>query len=251
MAYAVSWGTNTTASNLPLQLVPGTTPRFDVTAVPNGTYYFRVYAVGTGDLGPPSPLGSVAVTAGASVPGPPLALRTTAGTNSVTSNWVAPNLGAAATIYEVHVGSGFGMNDVASATTASATHTASSLAAGSYWVRTRAASGGLAGAWSSSVQTPVASAPCTAAPGTPILLPVTTTPGQVTFTWIAMGGAAATFDAQIAFGAGLPPVGTLSTTGPGTSLVWNQMSGNFAARLVATNACGASARSNEVSFSVQ
>ena len=56
MAYAVSWGTNTTASNLPLQLVPGTTPRFDVTAVPNGTYYFRIYAVGTGDLSPPSPL---------------------------------------------------------------------------------------------------------------------------------------------------------------------------------------------------
>ena len=118
-------------------------------------------------------------------------------------------------------------------------------------MRTRAATGGAVGAWSNTVTFPVGSAPCTSAPDAPILLPVTSTPGQVTFTWLkTTGGTPDRYQVQIAPGAGLAPITTLSSTDPGTSLVWSQTAGTFAARVVGLNGCGTSPRSNELAFTI-
>ena len=250
MGYAIGWGTDPAASNLPTQLVPGDTTRFEFSALPNGTYYFRVFGVGTGDLGTGSAPTSATVATGATVPGPPLGLGvnwTTAGFNA---NWTPPTFGASPTLYEVQIGSRFGLGDLGGGTTDTASFS-KSIGAGNYWVRARAAAGGSTGAWSSSVQIALNPPSCTSAPGVPILLPVTTTSGRVTFTWVPLGAAADSYQVQVSPGAGLAPVATFASAGAGTSLVWAQTSGSFAARVVATNACGTSASSNEFAFTIQ
>jgi hypothetical protein len=150
----------------------------------------------------------------------------------------------------VQVGTTFGVGDVGGGTTDTPSFS-KSVGAGNYWVRARAATGGSTGAWTSSVQISLNPSSCTSAPGVPILLPVTTTSGRVTFTWVPLGVAADSYQVQISPGAGLAPVASLATDGAGASLVWAQTSGSFAARVVAKNACGTSARSNEVALTIQ
>ena len=250
MAYAIAWGTATGAANLPTQIVPGTETRLDFSSLPNGTYFFRVYAVGTGDLSPPSPQASATVTAGAAAPGPPPTLEAALISGGFRGTWRAPLGGATPTLYEVHVGTTPGASNVGSSTTPGLSLDMP-VGPGSYWTRTRAVSGGATGAWSSSVQIPVGAGPCAGPPGVPVLLPVMSRSGLVTFTWWPMGAAADTYQVQVSFGAGLPPAGSASTSGPGTSLVVGALtSGSFAARVVATNACGSSAPSNEVAFTI-
>ena len=247
VAYAVAWGTASGSSNLPVQLVPGTDGRLDFSSLPSGTYYFRVYAVGATDLSAASPQTSATVTTSATAPGPPMMLQLADG-SGITATWRAPFIGVAPTLYEVQIGTGLGLSDVGSATTA-ATSYGGSLAAGTYWVRTRGASGGSVGPWSSSVQIPIGVATrCASAPSTPILLPVTSAGGQATLLWWAAGGSPADYyQIQLSPGAGLAAVYTVSTSGPSTSAIWPQV-GTYAARVVAINACGASSRSNEVAF---
>ena len=247
VAYAVAWGTASGASTQPVQLVSGTVGRLDFSSLPNGTYYFRVYAIGAGDVSAASPQTSATVTSSATAPGPPLALQL-AGNARITATWRAPSIGSAPTLYEVHVGSALGLEDVGSATTA-ATAFDASVNPGTYWVRTRGASGGAVGAWSSSVQVPIGTTtPCASAPTAPTLLPVASAGGEATLLWLAAGGSPADYyQLQLSPGAGLAPVYTVGTSGPSTSALWPQ-AGTFAARVVAINGCGASGRSNEVTF---
>ena len=248
IAYAIAWGTSAGASNLPVQLVPGTSTRFEFNAVPAGTYFFRVYAVGTGDLSAPSQ--TSATVTGSTAPGPPLALIGFPGNGSVNASWTAPLIGATPSIYEVQVGTSLGASDVSSATTAALSF-GTGAGPGSYWVRTRAASGGAVGAWSSSIQVPVGGGACAGPPGAPVMLPVTTTSGLVTFTWWPGNGTAASYQVLLAPGLGLASVATFATGSPGTSFVWGSTGGSFAARVVATNACGSSPQSNQVAFAIQ
>jgi len=248
MAYAIAWGTSTGASNLPVQLVPGTSTRFELSALPAGTYFFRVYAVGAGDLSAASPQTSATVT-GSAAPGPPLALIAFAGDASINARWTAPLIGAPPSIYEIQAGRSLGAGDLGSATTAALSF-GTGVGPGTYWVRTRAASGGAVGAWSSSVQLPVGGGACAGPPGVPVMLPVTTTSGLVTFTWWPGTGTATSYQVLIAPGLGLASTATFPTGGPGTSFVWPSTGGSFAARVVATNACGSSPQSNQVAFTI-
>jgi CSLREA domain-containing protein len=251
MAYAITWGTTPTDWNLPMQLVAATDGRFEFSALPAGTYYFRVQAIGTSDLSPASPPATATVTTSAAVPGPPQALQVAASNSGLQAWWRASFIGAAPTLYDVQIGTALGRSDVADPTVPEPSLNATP-GAGSYWVRTRAMTGGAVGAWSSSVQVPVGSATCTSAPGTPILLPVTTSASTANLTWWpGPGDVAATYELQLAPGAGLAPIRTLATDGPGTSVVWTPFTGRFAVRIAARNACGTSVRSNEVSFTVR
>jgi hypothetical protein len=244
--YAVAWGTAPGAANLPVQLVPGTSGRLDIPAVPTGTYFFRVYAVGSVDVSAPSRETSVAVTSSASVPGPPMAEQAIAGASSLTAGWNAPIVGGAPTLYEVQIGSTLGASDVADVTTADRILTRG-VSAGNYWVQTRAASGGANSAFGTSVQVPVAPPSCSAPPAAPVLLPVTTTAGQVAFNWVT-SGPASSYQVQVAQGGTL--VTTVASAGAGTSAVWNTTTASgTSARVTASNACG-SALSNVVSFTV-
>jgi predicted phage tail protein len=151
MGYAIGWGTNAAASNLPTQLVPGSTTRFEFSALPSGTYYFQVYAIGTGDLSGAVAPTSATVATSATVPGPPLGLVVTWSTAGFNAGWTPPTFGATPTLYEVQVGTTFGAGDVGGGTTATPSFS-KSVGAGNYWVRARAATGGSTGAWTSSVQ---------------------------------------------------------------------------------------------------
>jgi hypothetical protein len=88
----------------------------------------------------------------------------------------------------------------------------------------------------------------TSAPAPPVLLPVTVTPGSAAFTWVPRGAIADRYQVQIAPGAGLAPTISLSSTGAGSSLTWLAPQGTWAGRVIARNACGTSAPSNEVRF---
>ena len=245
--YAVAWGTAPGAANLPLQLVPGTSGRLDLPAAPSGTYFFRVYAVGSVDVSAASRETSVTVTSSASVPGPPMAEQAIAGATSLTAGWNAPTIGGAPTLYELQIGSTLGASDVADLTTADRLLTRS-VSAGNYWVQTRAASGGANSAFTTGVQVPVAPPACSAPPAAPVLLPVTTTPGQVTFNWVT-AGPAASYLVQIAQSG--TPLTTVASVGVGTSAVWiSTAASGTSARVTAWNACGTSAFSNQVNFTV-
>ena len=117
MGYAIAWGTNAAASNLPTQLVPGNTTRFEFSALPSGTYNFQVFAVGTGDLSGGSAPTSATVATSATVPGPPLALVVNWSPAGFNAGWTPPTFGATPTLYEVQVGTTFGVGDVGGGTT--------------------------------------------------------------------------------------------------------------------------------------
>ena len=247
VGYAVAWGTSTGASNLPLQLVPGAVGRLDIAGVPPGTYFFRVYAIGGADVSAPSRETSVTVSSSSSVPGPPTALQAISAAGSLTTGWNAPFIGGTPTLYEVQVGSTLGGTDIADITTPSTLLTRS-VSAGNYWVQTRASAGGANGAFSTAIQIPVSPPACTTAPAAPVLLPVTTTPGQIVFNWVT-AGPADSYTVQVFQGA--TPLTTVNSVGAGTSAVWTASgAGAVSARVTAINACGTSAQSNTVTFTV-
>jgi hypothetical protein len=248
LAYVLTWGTTAGASNLPVQLIAGDATRFDVLALPSGTYFLRLAAVGTGDVGPAAPERQVVVTTAAIVPGPPMGIEAAAiGADMLEATWHVPTFGAPVTLYELQIGTALGLADVASPTNGGLYHD-QRVGAGVYWVRVRAASGGAVGPWSSSVQVPIGAAACTSAPAPPVLLPVTVTPGAAGFTWIPRGTAADRYQVQVAPGAGLAPTISLTSASAGASLTWLTPQGTWAGRVVARNACGTSAPSNEIRF---
>jgi hypothetical protein len=229
-----------------MQLVAGSATRFDFLALPAGTYFFRVYAVGAGGMSGASPQTDATVTS-SGVPGPPMSLQGGAGT-ALFANWTAPTIGATPTLYEMQVGTSINSGDVGSLTTPDLS-LGTGINAGNYWIRTRAAAGGSNGAWSSPVQITVGAANCSGAPGAPTMLPVTTASGQVGFNWIpAAGSAAAFYQVQIQI-VGIPAF-VLNTSTNGSSLIWGATAGAFSARVVGINGCGTGAASNEVPFTI-
>jgi CSLREA domain-containing protein len=248
-AYVLAWGTAAGGSNLPVQIIEGSATRFDVPALPGGAYFVRLAAVGTADVSPASPERQVVVTTSASVPGPPIALETADVSGGLQAIWQTPIIGAAPTLYEEEIGTAPGLRDVDSATTSDTPHTVP-VTAGAYWVRVRAMTGGAVGPWSSSVQITIGAAGCTSAPAAPVLLPVTLTPGAAAFTWIPGGEPGDRYQVQVSPGAGLAPIVSMMSRGSGTSVVWAAPQGTWAGRVIARNACGASAPSNEMPFAV-
>ena len=87
---------------------------------------------------------------------------------------------------------------------------------------------------------------CTAAPLDPILLPVSTTFGETTISWLPGGGARA--DRYRVEGASPAGRTTMTSRGTGTSLTARLESGTYTIRVTAFNACGASAPSNQFTF---
>jgi hypothetical protein len=149
----------------------------------------------------------------------------------------------------VNVGTALGLSDIASVTTSTLAYR-TVLEPGSYWIRKRAATGGAVGAWSNNVQIPIGSDECSEAPASPILLPVTTTSDQATFTWWPSSVETATsYMVRIASGGRAPEL-TLTTVGTSANVTWPNVHGNFVAYVVAHNGCGTSPPANGVAFSV-
>jgi hypothetical protein len=242
--YAIVMGTHSGFFDLPTVLTPDASLSYVVPSLPPGPYFFRVFAITDAGLGPGSDEASFTVTNPATIPGPPRGLMGILSGSTATLAWLPPIIGGPPAAYSVERGSSPGRADVTTVVTATSQSTP--LDAGTYWFRVRAISGGATGAASNEMSLPVGASTCSAAPGTPVLLPVSKIDGQAIFSWQPTGTASVTrYRLEISDGA---TITILTTAGVGSSFVWNMSAGSFAARVIADNDCGSSARSNAVSF---
>jgi len=217
---------------------------------PLGHISCGVHAIGDTALSEASPQTSATVTTSARAPGPPMAVQPALDGGRMTATWRAPHFGVAPTLYEVHIGTSLGFSDVAPVTTPTPAYRAA-LRPGSYWVRTRAAGSGGVGAWSNAVHISIGDRACSSDPRPPILLPVTNTSGQLTFTWWpSIGEPASAYTLHVTSRDGLTPALSIATVGTSSGISWPRGPGDFVAHVVAHNRCGASVRSNEFAFSV-
>jgi hypothetical protein len=115
-----------------------------------------------------------------------------------------------------------------------------------YYLRVRAARGATVSEPSNEVSVSVAPAICAAAPLASILLPVSTTNGETTISWLLAGGPSA--DHYRLDGTGPSGPTTITSRGTGTSLTAGLEPGMYMIRVTAINACGASEASNQITF---
>ena len=238
-------GTTADRVTLPVIVTADAATSYAIPAVPAGTYYFRVYAVVSDGLSPPSEAARVVASGSPDATGPPSGLTIAVDGSNVTLSWTSPP-GVAPTTFQIEAGSAPGMSDDAVVSTVTP-RLVGRLGRGPYYVRARALNGGAISAPSNEVSAPGATGVCTAAPGTPILLPASIAGGVVTLSWLpAAGEAANRYRLDV-----VPSTGgqvALLTPGAGTSMTAPGTTGTYAVRATALNACGASATSNEVSF---
>ena len=148
-------------------------------------------------------------------------------------------------MYDVEIGHGPGQADAAVLTTTQPSVTYRSGAATSY-LRVREVRGATVSAPSNDVSVAAAPSMCTAAPLEPILLPVSTTRGETTISWLPGAGPRA--DHYRVDGTGTHRPTTITTLGTGTSLTARLEPGTYTIRVTAINACGASLASNSIAF---
>lgn len=114
-----------------------------VTNVPVGTYYVRVRSQNS--AGTSAPSNEVVVTVGGAscVPAAPSGLTSSVSGSAVTFRWTAPGGTCTPTTYELDAGSSSGASNLAVVATGntSTSFFASSVGAGTYYVRVRAANG--------------------------------------------------------------------------------------------------------------
>jgi hypothetical protein len=140
VAYVVQVGTASGASNLFNAPVGNVTAASG--AVPGGTYFWRVIAVGpSGELSAPSAESQFTVgSVGPCVPpGPPQSFTSNVASFVVSLFWTAPVIGTPPFTYIIEAGSGSGLANLAVLPTgSSATQFATAAPAGIYFVRLRA-----------------------------------------------------------------------------------------------------------------
>jgi hypothetical protein len=141
VAYIVQVGTASGASNLFNGSVGNITGASG--SLPNGTYFWRVIAVGpTGAVSAPSGESQFTIGGGGGgcvPPGPPQAFTSSVASFVVSLFWAAPVVGTAPFTYIIEAGSGSGQANLAVLPTgSSATQFATAAPAGTYFVRLRA-----------------------------------------------------------------------------------------------------------------
>lgn len=172
--------------------------------------------------------------------------------STVTLSWSAPADPVVA--YVLEAGSSPGASNLVSASTGSTatTYAAIGVGAGTYFVRVRALSPSFVTSAASNeiIVTVGGSAPCSA-PGAPGNLTLTgNSAGTVSFSWTAASGSPTSYTVEAGSSSGLANLAN-SDLGLTTTLTANGVSpGTYYVRVKAKNACGTSAASNELNFTV-
>jgi hypothetical protein len=195
------------------------------------------------------PIGQIP-TAGATAPGAPGGLTATSSGNAVTLTWSAPASGDPVVTYIIEAGSTSGLSNLAVVTTSSTltTFSASGVGNGTYYVRVKAQNAAGTSAASNEATLVVGSAACTSAPGAPTGFTTSVSGGTVTMTWNAPSGGCAptSYILQAGSTAGSSALAN-DNVGNVTRFVANNIgTGFYYIRVVASNAFGKSAASNEV-----
>ena len=220
------------------------------TTAPSGIYYVRIRALTAG--GQSAPSNEVVVATGQAAP--PLAplglLATVQGTN-VAFQWRENPLGTEISQYQLHAGSAPGLSDLGVLPLAAGTTTfATGAPAGTYYVRAVAANPSGAGPASNEAAVTLAAGVCTI-PAVPTGLTAVPQAGAVTLRWNAPAAGAIPTGYRLEAGASSGSAGIGILALPVSTVVAGSVpSGTYFVRLAATNACGNSAVSNDISFVV-
>lgn len=224
-----------------------------VTGVPAGSYFVRVRAKNSAGSGAASNEVIVTVAGGActTAPGAPTSLGATVSGTSVSLSWKAATVGCTPTGYVIEAGSASGLSNLANFNTGSTatSFSASGIASGTYFVRVRAANTGGSSAASNEVTFTIGAPPCTA-PAAPFNVSAATNGTMVTLSWGAASGSPASYLVEVGTSSGASNVASQDTGSTATSLSSTLSPGTYFARIRATNACGTSSASNEVTFTV-
>lgn len=220
------------------------------TVAASGRYYVRVRAVSGGTLGPASEE-IVVATGQAAVPLAPAGLMATVVGTTVTFTWRDNPLGPDIAYYQLHAGSAAGLSDVGILPMAPGARSYTTAAPpGTYYVRVVPVNAAGAGGPSDDAVVNPGPSICTT-PDVPTGLSAATGPGTLLLTWDApTTGAEPTgyrLDAGTTSGAtniGQLPLGAVTSIGGPVA------AGRYYVRLAATNACGASAVSPEITFAI-
>lgn len=222
------------------------TTTFSAAVGGNAVFYIRVRATNATGTGVASNEIIVAIGNAALPPDVPTALTATVSGSTVTLGWTAPSSGGAPSNYIIEAGSASGTANLANFSTGSTatTFSAAGVAAGTYFVRVRAANGSGTSAASNEVLILVGSS-CVA-PIAPANLTASITGSTVVLSW-SPGTGATSYQLQAGSNTGevnLVDSDLLSSSTTLTAL--NVSPGTYFVRLRSKNACGLSAPSNEV-----
>jgi hypothetical protein len=182
-SYVVEAGSGSGLANLANVNTGNASTTLTAPGVPAGTYYVRVRAANaTGVSGPSNEVVVVVSASGpcSGPPGAPSGLAVSASGSTVTLSWSAPSGGCPPTTYVIQAGSTPGSSNLANSPTGSlaTSFSASGVAAGTYYIRVRAANAtGVGGASNEAVITlGGAPAPTPTAPGS----------GPLTGRWVGL-----------------------------------------------------------------
>ena len=217
---------------------------------PDGVFFVRVRAVTA--AGPSAPSNEVQfVTGQAGPPLAPLTFSAAAVGTSVGVQWAENPLGPFISGYVLEAGSAPGLANLGAVTFGATTRSfAANVGAGTYYLRVRAGNAAGLGPPSNEVVVVAQPAACVP-PGAPTGLAATTAPGGVALTWNppVTGGAPTSYRVDAGSTTGASNIGSFAV-GLVTSLATPAPSGLYFVRVVATNACGVSPPSTQVSFTI-
>lgn len=246
--YVVDAGTAPGVYNIGAATFPALPTSTTINPVPPGTYYLRIRAQNV--IGTSAPSAEIQVTVGACTPpGAPGTLSGSATDTLVNLRWSAPASGVTQG-YVLTAGTAPGSSNLGGQSyPATTTALAGNVPYGNYYVRVQATN--VCGAGAPSNEILVAVTPCTSAPQAPTGLSVAKNGTALGFTWNAPAG---TPPSSYVFLVGSAPGASNLVVAPtgstATSLAGNAPPGAYYVRVLAQNACGQSAPSNEVFITV-
>jgi hypothetical protein len=214
----------------------------------NGTYYLRVRSLAAGGA-PGMASETRVVTVGpatAGAPGAPLLNMVQVAANPATLSW-SPGAGGTPTGYTLYAGTSPGASNLAVAPMGGATSITAMAPLGTRIYVRVVASNGAGSATSNEVDFAVAPA---APPGVPTLAPASINGRDVTLSWTPPSGGGALSGYTLI--ARLPGSSAVIASLPvnGTAVVVSAPSGTYLVTIVATNASGMSAESNQITVEV-
>ena len=198
-----------------------------------------------------SATGAVSIHAQAGTPLPP-ALVGSVAASVAGLEWTINSASPVATQFEIHAGSAPGLSNLAIVSVPANSRAFSAAApAGTYYVRIFAVNASGRSAASNEVTLVIGGAGACAVPGAPTDLVVIPFSGMVTLRWNAplTGRAPSGYSLLVGSSSGALNLGTFAV-GLTTTMTAPSPLGSYFIRVVATNACGSSAPSAEVSFGV-
>jgi hypothetical protein len=251
-SYQVQAGTAPGQTNIASFDTGSTATSLAVFNVPAGAYFIRVRAVNS--AGASGESNEVQAVVGGAPPcaslAAPTGLVATINGGTVTLSWTPPS-GCAPASYIIQAGSTPGASNLANFSTGSAatTFTAGGVGAGTYYVRVLSTGSGVFSLPSTEIVFTVGS--CGTAPNPPTNLQAAVSGSTIVFTWAppATGCAPSSYVLQAGTTSGSSNLASVAVSGTSFTAA-GVGNGTYFVRVVAVNAVGPSAASNEVSVSV-